>query len=254
MFLACQVRAKNVYHNKNTSDNKLIVMWDFPDWEFHQQLISNSFLPIVNSLRPRQNGRHFADDIFNCISLIENIWTPIKISLKFVSVGPINNIPALVRIMLWRRPGDKPLSEPMMDSLPMHICVIRPQWVNILRLTQNCCHFTDDIFKSIFLNENVWTSLQISLKFVPKFRISNIPALVQIMAWHRPGNKPLSEQMMVSLLMHICITQPQWVNHFPKMNFNQMQISYLATNILEINQWSVLFKCTGRWNTWGPFY
>ena len=31
--------------------------------------------------------------------------------------------------MAWRRPGDKPLSEPMMVSLPTHICVIRPQWV-----------------------------------------------------------------------------------------------------------------------------
>ena len=39
-----------------------------------------------------------------------------KISLKFVSKGPINNIPALVQIMAWPRPGDKPLSEPMMVS------------------------------------------------------------------------------------------------------------------------------------------
>ena len=45
----------------------------------------------------------------------------IKISLKFVPKGPINNIPSLVQIMAWRRPGDKPLSEPMMASLT-HIC------------------------------------------------------------------------------------------------------------------------------------
>ena len=31
--------------------------------------------------------------------------------------------------MAWRRPGDKPLYEPMMVSLPTHICVTRPQWV-----------------------------------------------------------------------------------------------------------------------------
>ena len=42
----------------------------------------------------------------------------------------INNIPALVQIMAWRSPGDKPLSEPMMISLQMYICIIRPQWVN----------------------------------------------------------------------------------------------------------------------------
>ena len=83
----------------------------------------------INSLRPRQNGCHFADDIFKCIFLNENIWILIKISLKFVPKGPINNIPALVHIMAWRRPGDKPLFEPMMVWLLTHICVTRPQWV-----------------------------------------------------------------------------------------------------------------------------
>ena len=48
-----------------------------------------------------------------------------------------------------------------------------------------------------------------SVKFVPKGPINNISALVQIMACCRPGNKPLSEPMMVSLLTHICVTQPQ---------------------------------------------
>ena len=75
----------------------------------------------------------------------------------------------------------------------------------------SCHHFADDIFKCIFLNENVWISLQISLKFVRNVQINNITALIQIMAWHWPGNKPLSEPMMVSLLTHICITRPQWV-------------------------------------------
>ena len=78
----------------------------------------------VNSLRPRHDGRHFADDTFNRIFVNENVRISIKISLKFVSKVPINNIPALVQIMAWRRPGDKPLSEAMMVS--------RPQWVNSL--------------------------------------------------------------------------------------------------------------------------
>ena len=59
------------------------------------------------------------------------------------------------------------------------------------------------------MNENARILIEISLKFVPKGPISNIPALVQIMAWRRPGDKPLSEPMMVSLLMAICVTQPQ---------------------------------------------
>ena len=81
-------------------------------------------------MRPRQNGRRFADDTFTGIFSNENVRISINISLKFVPKGPINNNPALVQIMAWRRSGDKPLSEPMMFSLLTHICVTRPQWVN----------------------------------------------------------------------------------------------------------------------------
>ena len=93
---------------------------------------SNTYVDnvIINTLRPRKDGRHFPDDIFKWIFLNEFIWISIEISLKFVPRGPINNIPALVLIMAWRRPGDKPLSEPMMVSLLTHIRVTRPQWVN----------------------------------------------------------------------------------------------------------------------------
>ena len=84
---------------------------------------------LLNTLRPRQNGRHFADDTFKRIFMNENFRISINISLKFVPKGLINNIPALVQIMAWRRPGDKPLSEPMMVNLLTHICVTRPQWV-----------------------------------------------------------------------------------------------------------------------------
>ena len=77
----------------------------------------------------RQNGPHFAGDIFTCIFLNENVWISINISLKFVPKNPINDILALVQIMAWRQPGDKPLSEPMMVRLPTHICVTRLQWV-----------------------------------------------------------------------------------------------------------------------------
>ena len=83
-----------------------------------------------NTLRLRQDGRHFPDDIFKCIYLNENAQILLKKSLKFVPKVRMNNIPALVQIMAWRRPGDKPLCEPMMVSLPTHICVTRSQWVN----------------------------------------------------------------------------------------------------------------------------
>ena len=92
--------------------------------------------------------------------------------------------------------------------------LFRPQRINTLRLRQNGRHFTDDTFKYIFLNENIIISATISLKFVPKGLIDNIPPLVQIMAWRQPGNKPLSEPMMVRLPTHICVTRPQRVKDF----------------------------------------
>ena len=54
----------------------------------------------------------------------------------------------------------------------------------------------DNIFKSIFLNESDKIPIQFSLKFVPKSPIDNMPALVQVMAWRRPGDKPLPEPML----------------------------------------------------------
>ena len=69
---------------------------------------------IFNTLRPRQNGRHFPGSILNCICLNENVRISKKISLKFVPMDQRKNIPTLLQIMAWRRPGDKPLSEPMM--------------------------------------------------------------------------------------------------------------------------------------------
>ena len=70
----------------------------------------------INSSPPAQNGNHFADDVLTCIFLNENVWISIKTSMKFVPKGLINNIPALVQIMAWHRPGDKPLSEPMLTN------------------------------------------------------------------------------------------------------------------------------------------
>ena len=63
------------------------------------QIASLSTVALFYTLRPRQTGRHFADDIFKCIFFNEMAWIPIKMSLKFVPKGPINNIPALVQMM-----------------------------------------------------------------------------------------------------------------------------------------------------------
>ena len=120
-----------------------------------------------NRLRPRQNGRHFPDANFKCIFLNENMQVSIMISLKFVPKGLINNIPALVQIMAWRRPGDKPLSVPMMLGLLMHICVNRPQWVKKAFWT--------------FLYQYIFTSFwNIVLKDVKKIKLKCINKCVHL--------------------------------------------------------------------------
>ena len=97
------------------------------------------------TLRPRQNGRHFPDDIFKCIFLNENVYILINIWLEFVPKGPIKNIAALVQILAWCRPGDKPLSDAMMVSLPTHLCDTRPQWA----IEGNTYKYADgDLFSS----------------------------------------------------------------------------------------------------------
>ena len=68
-----------------------------------------------------------------------------------------------------------------------------------------CLPFSRQHFEMDFLHENLWISIKISLKFLARGPVNNIPALVQIMAWHQPGNKPLSEPLMVSLLMHLSL-------------------------------------------------
>ena len=107
----------------------------------------------------------------------------------------------------------------------------RPQWVNILvskmqqamsandgvvyssiyaslslyvwthlPLDKMAAILADDMFKCIFLNENICISNKISLKYVLWVFIDNRSVLVQKMAWCQPGDKPLSEPMLTWLI------------------------------------------------------
>ena len=210
-----------------------IQIWWISNDHTRSMLRNHTRCCIHTSIHPWQ---HFLEQKKKVIS--------IQISLKFVPKDPIYRQSSLVQVMAWLQTDDKPLTEQMMSSLLIYFCVTRPPWVkgylpavgggvvplstirlgwrplaattvmsfNTLRPRQNGRHFADDTFKRIFMNENVRISINISLKCVPKCLINNIPALVQIMAWRWPGNKPLSEPMMVSLPTHICVTRPLWVN------------------------------------------
>ena len=78
--------------------------------------------------------------------------------------------------------------------------LFRLQCINTLRLRRNGLHFTN-IFKSIF-NENFQSLNKISLKYVPWGLIANMAALLQIMAWRRIGDKPLSEAMLTLYVLN----------------------------------------------------
>ena len=52
------------------------------------------------------------DNICKCILMNEKFCISIRISLKFVPNGQIDNKSALVQVIAWRWSGNKPLSEP----------------------------------------------------------------------------------------------------------------------------------------------
>ena len=94
-----------------------------------------------NTLRRRQNGRHFAGDTFNRIFVNENGRISIKFSLKFVPKGPINNIPALVQLMAWRRPD---VTRPLMSYIPSVLSFMR--FRKIFKGWNSSLSFIDNVF------------------------------------------------------------------------------------------------------------
>ena len=95
-----------------------------------------------------------------------------KVSLKFVSKVRINNFPALVQIMAWRRPGDKPLSWPVMVSFLIHISVTRPQWVKCYIIHVEHCHEKCVVTISQGYQANAMATDLIQWKFMITFKLS----------------------------------------------------------------------------------
>ena len=128
-----------------------------------------------------------------------------KISLKFVPKGPINNIPALVQIIAWHRPGDKPLSEPLMVSLTTHICVPRPQWFNPmctqeldLNMPGNILPLTEMPLQiSLYYRLQPITQLVVRLEG-PLLQIDTIMDTFLLIAWCRTRTRETGEPVTLS--------------------------------------------------------
>ena len=131
-----------------------------------------------------------ADDIFKCIFVNERNWLSNKIKLKYVSLDTYHNSLALVEVMVWSLP------QPLMTNVTDISASLGLNDLTHLPLDKMGAILADDIFKRIFLNENVIIAIQISLKFVTYGPIGNKSALVRVMAWRRTGDKPLPEPMM----------------------------------------------------------
>ena len=113
----------------------------------------------ITTLKLRQNGQHFAHNIFKGIFFNENIWISINISLTFVLKGQINNILVVNGLVLTR---DKPSSEIMMVSLLMHVCLGINELIYIAAYYRHASMYTHTKpslhynFNSLWLNDTIW--------------------------------------------------------------------------------------------------
>ena len=65
--------------------NLSTTFYQYQHWRHDRQPIQ-----IIRTLRPREDGRHFADDIFKTIFIKENVWISIEISAEFVPKRPVS--------------------------------------------------------------------------------------------------------------------------------------------------------------------
>ena len=155
---------------------QLVAIWSLPQY--------------VNILRPGQNGPHFPDNIFKWIFLNGMIWISIKISLKFVSRGPNNNIPALIQIMAWHHPS--------MSWIILCHSILgewHDRWVKSHKSYHKChdvyslaprrcnSNLKSIIFKLIIQNTSLCTQCEIVVKWMPQEPTNEKSTFVQVMAW-----------------------------------------------------------------------
>ena len=149
--------------------------------------------------------------------MTSNQWEK-RVHLRWMPLDHTDDKSTLVQVMAWCRQATSHYPSQCWPRFMSPYGITRPQCVkkqktnififlkhgvtinqlvNTLRSWQNGCHVADDIFKCIQFIENHCVLIQISCKYPSNGLINNTLALVQIMAWRRTGDKPLSEPMMV---------------------------------------------------------
>ena len=107
--------------------------------------------------------------------------------------------------------------------------------LNTLRPRQNGCLFADDVYKYILLNENVWISIKISVKFAPKDplgldKLNNIGSGNGLVP---SGNKPLPEPMLTLHDDPIAFPEPMLAYHSSEGNL--LKVFMISVTTLHLN-------------------
>ena len=157
-------------------------------------------LTLIRTLRWRHNGRDSVSTHQTHHCLLNRLFrrrskktSKLRVTGLCVGNSPgTGEFPAQMasnteNVSIWKGGGTSGFASWFIGFL---VCLITPFLIEKLRRGhlntsspgQNGRHFTDDIFRCIFLNEKFCILIKISLKFVPKGLIINNPALVWIMA------------------------------------------------------------------------
>ena len=114
----------------------------------------------------------------------------------------------------------------------------------------------DAISQTTFSNAFYWVKMYgFRLKFhwslFLRVQLTIFQHWFQIMAWRRPGDKPLSKAMMVNLPTHICVTRPQWVNNYESVNIylgkGQKCLPLVTTGPTHAKLVSLTSPCCSGW-------
>ena len=116
-YVMAQQNWQKLSHRYTTKNLPNINKTDIIFFAWPAQFIAGEFLIICITLRMKQNG----DNMSNTFSCIQMFVFSFKLHWTFFPRGTIKNKQSLFQVMVWYWTGDKPLSEPMMASLLMHI-------------------------------------------------------------------------------------------------------------------------------------
>ena len=155
----------------------------------------------VDTLRPRQNGHYFTDDVFKSIFVNENSWIPNTISLEFIPRCRINNMPALVRIMAWRhiqlwfRASDRDFRQFECDvrGLCEVIAGKKTLWMIYNRSwapVRNGVHHREFVFcrnHSLSLVTSQWNEYPVEYKLTRVNSVARAPMIDSLYIWTNDG-------------------------------------------------------------------